>query len=344
MYISGSYANTNVSVRTPLTLAPKLEAAPMFETAPMGPTESFTASTSVDRAAAPVPTLAPAEAANAEVPTVDIKTVEDQLTANLPGVGVDFAHIDAFGKLNGRLTSVAELKEMMAALYDESNIPYGYITDGCYARAHMMDESLRQHGINNAKMFCKGDLEAKNDIMTARWWYHVAPLVFVDGGDGKPVPKIVDPGFSREPLDPEQWVKAMNQGPNVEIDLVSAEQYYPRRGRADSDFASSLGPSVNIAQEYSQELHGIKKRKGIPVGEYVKPTWDTPGSGGDYEAEGKIEFIFPEGIKAKPRRGFELHTSPTGALVFEPEQEAKAPVSAMWSNRPADAFDPYKNR
>ncbi len=342
MNISGSFANTNVSVRTPLNFVPGSKALSPITTALLPPTESFIASTSVDRAASPLPALVPA--ANAGAPNADIQAVKDQLSANLPGVGVNFANIDAFGELNGRLTSVAELKEMMAALYDESNIPYGYITDGCYARAHMMDDSLRQHGINNAKMFCKGDLEAKNDLMTARWWYHVAPLVFVDGGDGQPVPKIVDPGFSREPMDPEQWVKAMNQGPNVEIDLVSAEQYYPRRGRADKDFATSLGPSVNTAQEYSRELHDIKKRKGLPVGEYVKPTWDKPGSGGDYVVDGKTEFIFPEGIQAKPRRGFELHTSPTGALVFEPEQEAKAPVSAMWNNRPADAFDPYKDQ
>lgn len=272
--------------------------------------------------------------------SVDIKDVQDQLTKGLPGVGIEFLNTDNFDKLNGRLATMGELKEMMAALYDESNIPYGYITDGCYARAHMMDESFRQHGINNAKMFCRGDLEAKNDLMTARWWYHVAPLVFVDGGDGKPIPKIIDPGFSREPMDPEQWVKAMNKGPNVEIDLVSAEQYYPRDGSADSNFSKSLSPAVGTLQGYSRRLHGIKKNAGLPVGEFVKPTWDKPGSGGDFVVDGKTLAVYPEGVNSSREPAYQFNTTTHGVLLMEPMPEQE-PVSATWDNRPA-GFDPYK--
>lgn len=278
--------------------------------------------------------------AHSEAVSVDIKEVQDQLTAGLPEIGIDFLNTDSFDKLNGRLATMGELKEMMAALYDESNIPYGYITDGCYARAHMMDESFRQHGINNAKMFCRGDLEAKNDLMTARWWYHVAPLVFVDGGDGKPIPKIIDPGFSREPMDPEQWVKAMNKGPNVEIDLVSAEQYYPRDSRPDDNFSRSLTPAVGTLQGYAKRLHGIKKAAGHPVGDFVKPTWDKPGSGGDFVVDGKTLTIFPDGVETSCEPAYQLHTTIGGALVLEPMPEQE-PVSASWDNRPA-GFDPYK--
>lgn len=278
-----------------------------------------------------------------QAPSVDIKLVADQLTEGLPGVKVQFAHLDDFSKLNGRLATMGELKEMMASLYDESSIPYGYITDGCYARAHMMDESFRQHGINNAKMFAKGDLEAKNDLMTARWWYHVAPLVFVDTGDGKPVPKIIDPGFSREPMDPEQWVAAMNKGPSVEIDLVSAPQYYPRRGAADDNFAESLGPAVGTAQSYSQRLHGIKKGKGIPVPPYEKPSWDKPNSNGDFVVGGETRYLWPEGIKTSGEGGFRIQSGLNGTLTLEPVPE-KAKVSARWDKRPADAFDPYASK
>lgn len=271
---------------------------------------------------------------------VEIGQVQDQLSAGLPGIRVDFLNTDSFERLNGRLATMGELKEMMAALYDESNIPYGYITDGCYARAHLMDESLRQHGINNAKMFCRGDLEAKNDLMTARWWYHVAPLVFVDGGDGQPIPKIIDPGFSRQPMDPEQWVKAMNKGPKVEIDLVSAEQYYPRDGRADDDFAESLSPAVSTMQNYARRLHTVQKAKGLPVGEFVKPSWDKAGSGGDFVVDGQTHFVFPQGVKTRTEPAYQFHTGPTGALTLEPVPE-RAAVSAAWDNRPQD-FDPYK--
>lgn len=276
-------------------------------------------------------------------PSVDIKTVQDQLTRGLPEVDVRFAHIDDFSKLNGRLATMGELREMMASLYDESNIPYGYITDGCYARAHMMDESFRQHGINNAKMFAKGDLEARNDLMTARWWYHVAPLVFVDTGDGQPVPKIIDPGFSREPMDPEQWVAAMNKGPSVEVDLVAAAQYYPRRGAAEDNFAESLGPSVRTAQNYSLRLHGIKKGKGIPVPPYEKPTWDKPNTNGDFVVGGETRYLWPEGIKTSAESQWQLQPGLNGVLRLEPAPEREV-VSASWDSRPADAFDPYAAR
>lgn len=277
----------------------------------------------------------------AEPPHVKIKDVQDQLTNNLPGVTVSFASVDEFSELRGRLATMGELKEMMGALYDQSKIPYEYITDGCYARAHMMDEMFRQHGINNAKMFVKGDLEAKNDLMTARWWYHVAPLVFVDGGDGKPIPKVIDPGFVREPMDPEQWVKAMNKGPKVEVDLVDAEQYYPREGRADDNFAESLGPAVGTAQSYSRSLWKIKKGKGLPVPPaWEKPTWDKPGSGGEFTVGGRRETVFPEGINTHRIDEF-AGSGATGTLIALEPLPARPPVSAAWDNRPLGAFDPY---
>lgn len=338
---------SSTSSVTPLRLTalsfPRAASASLDVASEMGPVDGFVASSAAPALASPQQAVSAAQALIAvPTPSVDIKTVQDQIAAGLPGVGVDFKHTDDFSKLNGRLATVGELKEMMAALYDESNIPYGYITDGCYARAHMMDESLRQHGINNAKMFAMGDLEAKNDLMTARWWYHVAPLVFVDGGDGQPVAKIIDPGFSREPMDPEQWVAAMNKGPNVDVDLVSAEQYYPRRGRADDDFGDSLGPAVGTLQDYSRRLWGVKKGKGIPQPPYEKPTWDKPGSGGDFVVDGKTEYIFPEGVQTSPDPAYKLGTSITGALLLQPVPE-REPVSASWDNRPAD-FDPYRAR
>ena len=337
MNISSSYQATSLLAR------PKLSRpTPGQESTPSAPVDGYQPSQAPAGLPTPQAAISAAEVivTNQQQPTVDIKTVQDQLTNNLPGVEVKFAHIDTFGKLNGRLATMGELTEMMASLYDESNIPYGYITDGCYARAHMMDESFRQHGINNAKMFCKGDLEAKNDLMTARWWYHVAPLVFVDDGNGKPIPKIIDPGFSREPMDPEQWVLAMNKGPSVEVDLVDAPQYYPRDSEPDEDFAASLGPSIKTAQSYSLRLHGIKKAKSIPVPPYTKPQWDKPNTNGDFVVGGETKYLWPEGIQAKSEPEYFLNTSIHGTLTLEPMPE-KDKVSARWDKRPAGAFDPY---
>lgn len=317
------------------------------EALPAEVSDSFTASSVALKDEAPAALgrarsmVESAEAGHAQTPKVDIKNVQDQLTKNLPDVDVRFGSIDTFGDLNGRLASMQELEQMMGALYEQSKIPYEYIKDGCYARAHLMDEMFRQHDINNAKMFVKGDLEAKNDIMDARWWYHVAPLVFVDDGSGNPVPKVIDPGFVRHPMDPEEWVKAMNKGPKVEVDLVKAEQYYPREGSPDRNFAASLGPSVSTAQNYSHRLWGIKKAKGLPVSpSWEKPTWNTPGSGGSYSVNGKVETVFPEGVDTSRRESYATFGAGSSLLAMEhaPNRE---PVSAMWENRPSGGFDPY---
>lgn len=274
--------------------------------------------------------------------SIDIKTVQDQLTRELPNVEVDFLNTDSFGKLNGRLATEPELIAMMESLTEESGIPFGYIKDGCYARAHLMDESFRQHGINHAKMFVRGDLAAKNKHMEARWWYHVAPLVFVDDGSGHPVAKVIDPGFSAKPMNPEDWVKAMNRGPSIEVDLVDAEQYYPREYSKPDTFSESLPPAVSRMQSYARKLHDVKKNQGQDVGDFTKPTWDTPGSGGDFEIGGVSKAVFPEGVKSTGGRFLMNSSHGNHATLVELEPTSnESEISAAWENRPA-GFNPYQ--
>lgn len=273
-------------------------------------------------------------------PSVDIKNVQAQLTKELPDVKVDYLHTDKFGALNGRLATAEELGLMIESLKEESKIPFGYITDGCYARAHLMDESFRQHGINYAKMFVRGDLAAKNDHMEARWWYHVAPLVFMDDGQGNPVAKIIDPGFSDKPLDPDDWVKAMNQGPSIQVDLVDPEQYYPRRSDKPDTFSESLPPAVSRMQSYAKKLHNHRKSEGQQVGDFVKPSWEEAGSGGDFVIGGERKTLFPEGVKTAPTRVYYGVNAKNGILLEVEAVQEDAEVSAAWENRPTD-FNPY---
>lgn len=273
-------------------------------------------------------------------PQVDIKDVQSELTSELPEVKVQYLHTDEFGKLNGRLATNQELTAMIESFKDESRIPFGYITDGCYARAHLMDESFRQHGINFAKMFVRGDLAAANEHMEARWWYHVAPLVFVDDGQGNPEAKIIDPGFSKTPMDPSEWVKAMNQGPSIKVDLVDPEQYYPRRmGKPDS-FGESLDPAVKRMQSYAKRLHDHRSASGEQLGEFEKPTWHTKGCGGDFVVDGERKTVFPEGVNTDSYRVYTGLGTNSNGILLELEEPMDMEVSASWDSRPSD-FDPY---
>jgi len=275
-------------------------------------------------------------------PRVDIKDVQAGLTSGLPDLKIDFLHTDPFTALNGRLATETELTAMIESLQEESRIPFGYITDGCYARAHLMDESFRQHGINYAKMFVRGDLAAQNQDMQARWWYHVAPLVFVDDGQGNPEAKIIDPGFSDKPMDPTAWVEAMTQGPSIQVDLVDPEQYYPRRRGKPETFSESLPPAVRRLQSYARKLHDHREAAGQDLGDFVKPTWDKPGSGGDFTIDGVTKNVFPEGVHSARGQIYfgNSQANLNGTLVELEFPEAEIEVSAAWENRPSD-FDPY---
>ncbi|MFA5507101.1 MAG: protein-glutamine glutaminase family protein [Vulcanimicrobiota bacterium] len=302
---------------------------------PAGPSTGLpTAQQAVTAATKLVQTAAPQTP-----PNVDIKDVQSELSQELPEVKIEYLHTDPFSRLNGRLATNQELTAMIESFQDESGIPFGYIKDGCYARAHLMDESFRQHGLNYAKMFVRGDLAASNRHMEARWWYHVAPLVFVDDGQGNPEAKIIDPGFSKTPMDPSEWVKAMNQGPSIQVDLVDPEQYYPRRGGKPDSFSESLPPAVSRMQSYAKTLHDHRVAAGEKLGEFVKPSWQEKGCGGDFIVDGQRKTVFPEGVNTSPVRVYTgLNTNNGPLLELDPPMEFE--VSAAWDNRPSD-FDPY---
>ncbi len=220
---------------------------------------------------------------------IDQQAFQDTLTLDLGGpASVTLQHVDDLSELNGRLPSPAELSRLTAAFYDSSRIPFEYINDGCYARAHLMCESLRQHGINHSKVFVFGSLGAKNDVQQAKWWYHVAPMVFVqDPESGAVDARVIDPAVSREPMSVADWVQAVNRGGSVRLDLTRASQYTPReRSGVPLSFEQNLGPAQNILKNYANALTMLAPERQGPV------------RGGDL-AEGQSE-LFPQGLPEPP--------------------------------------------
>ena len=245
--------------------------------------------------ARPKDTRAPAvltqfEPQSANQPRIDQTAFQDCLQLDLGGPEVArLQHLDDLSEPNGRLPSLEELSKLSNALYDSSHIPFEYIKDGCYARAHLMCESLRQHGINHSKVFVFGSLGAKNEVQDTRWWYHVAPLVFVqDQQTGAVDARVIDPGLSREPMTVQDWVKACNRGGEVKIDLTSAAQYYPREGKGvETDFAKNLGYAQRTCLNYADELQSLV------------PDRSGPARGANMALGQSDELkLFPEGLPA----------------------------------------------
>jgi hypothetical protein len=148
-------------------------------------------------------------------------------------------------------TSNAELTRDLGGL---AAIPFRYIPDGCYARAHIMAEILGDHGIDNAKMFVLGSLSAANADFPrgVSWGYHVAPLVIVDD-QGQPGLRIVDPAVASAPLDPVEWITTIDPSKRaVEIRCRPRSAYFPKGTPATFD--QNLGAARTILAKYAQRL------------------------------------------------------------------------------------------
>ncbi|MBN9416073.1 hypothetical protein ABS71_16685 [bacterium SCN 62-11] len=172
-------------------------------------------------------------------------------------------------KLQGMIPTQSQLQAEFDKLGSREDIPFEYIVDGCYARAHLMSEEMTKDGINNAKIFCmvedpygKGKLTAENKYMKAKWWYHVAPVVFAVDEKSKQVePFVMDPSMAKTPLKPEQWIHAMwDENTKIKVDLVHDLQYGPLESDGpNATFQESIPSAHETCEEYSKELAQIKE-------------------------------------------------------------------------------------
>lgn len=115
--------------------------------------------------------------------------------------------------LDGKIPTKTELAEIFKKVNQDKTVPWEYLVDGCYARAHVTCEKILNEGVNCAKMYVIIDdpgfnepsypfpswrLGAKNKFTTGEWWYHVAALTFAkDEATGEIDGYIIDPAVDK---------------------------------------------------------------------------------------------------------------------------------------------------
>ncbi len=184
------------------------------------------------------------------------------------GTGARMQNVQDVSKLNGRIPSLAELKEEFKKLASDPEVPFEYIVDGCYARAHHMCETMMKDNINCGKMFVMienlyggGMLTAKNKFMNAEWWYHVAPITFAkDSKTEKIEGYIIDPSMADHPLKAEEWIGMMrSKDLKIKVDITRAPQFGPLESDGENQtFEESLDVTTDTMKEYSKALKEIK--------------------------------------------------------------------------------------
>lgn len=95
-------------------------------------------------------------------------------------------------------------------------IPFQYVIDGCYARAHKMRWIIEtMYKYCDYKVFSFAN--QGNDVLAVKaskwggccvqWWYHVAPLVYVNI-NGIATAYVIDPGMFNTPVTLSTWLLA----------------------------------------------------------------------------------------------------------------------------------------
>lgn len=88
-------------------------------------------------------------------------------------------------------------------------IPFQYVVDGCYARAHKMRQiMIKGYNYDCEKVFSyegsHGSLAVDAGDCCVQWWYHVAPLVTLQTDKGN-VKLVIDPSLFDEPVPIKVW-------------------------------------------------------------------------------------------------------------------------------------------
>jgi len=144
-----------------------------------------------------------------------------------------------------------------------------YPDDGCYARAQLINRNLLQWmSTAPKKIFVFGDLNVKtanSPYGEVTWWYHVAPIVQVQG-----VKFVLDPSVDPiRPLKLEEWLSAMAANPGeLEVAVCGSGSYTPldscdkeandKEPEAERDQAFFLSPEwervENLGRDPEKEL------------------------------------------------------------------------------------------
>jgi Glutaminase len=114
-------------------------------------------------------------------------------------------------------------------------IPFGYVRDGCFARAHKMRWIIEnKYGYCSEKVFSYGNLDVKANKWggcCVGWWYHVAPLIRVKSTNGSILCYVIDPGMFNAPVLLSEWLAAQeaaacDAGANVDSYSIQPSTAY----------------------------------------------------------------------------------------------------------------------
>ena len=140
-------------------------------------------------------------------------------------------------------------------------IPFQYVKDGCYARAHKMRWIVEKHfGYCSEKVFSFATIEENVLAVRAnkwggccvKWWYHVTPLIRVKvqaGSRSFILAYVIDPGMFNEPVLLSTWLNAQKNKTCNLYATVDSYSIQPSSAYTPSNYETG---EFNTDPDYSQ--------------------------------------------------------------------------------------------
>lgn len=163
-------------------------------------------------------------------------------------------------------------------LYDylasETNIPYEFATDGCFARADRMARYILDLGIPVQKQWVRatgasGPLQVPITNYPGggvTWGWHVAPLVQVAGSSGTSG-MVLDPSLNcGGPVSVTDWVSRQSSNPSATVTSpTNANVYFRGWDRSTETWDSSRDVSSDPARTQMDLDHYRTQRANLPA-------------------------------------------------------------------------------
>lgn len=146
-------------------------------------------------------------------------------------------------------------------------IPFQYVRDGCYARAHKMRQMIsKKYGYCVEKVFSFAEgypnkLAVKANMWggcCVEWWYHVVPLLRLNvkfGSRNFQICYVIDPGMFTTPVTLSTWLQAQKNticNPNANVTSYSIQPgsaYWPMGSSAsfgtDPNYVNTEATLIN---------------------------------------------------------------------------------------------------
>ena len=162
------------------------------------------------------------------------------------------------------VVTLEKAKELFNIMASQEHIPFRYVKDGCYSRAHEMTYLLEDMNVIVGKAIAQGKLGLKafyNPKKMVYWRYHIAPFILVKI-NGEEKKYIIDPSVLSDVAPVREWEKLMtaHRGAKLYRTLFTNRYVYSQK-YIKKDPVEFLEKNIRHARWFLRQLK--KKQEDI---------------------------------------------------------------------------------